>query len=160
MTTTELFSDLKYYWMQLIEGGAWKGIIAAVIVMFNFIFPETMQQESLLIVLILITLDSITGIWAAIKNKDKIQSKVFKKSISKIFLYIIILIAATLVDRVMVLPLGITIAYFVNAYMALNEFGSILENLEKLGVGTPMKLIRILKGKIGDKIKDLEDKSI
>ncbi len=100
--------------------------------------------DSLLkIFIIIIVIDYITGICKAIYLK-KLNSKVGFQGILKKFGYILIIILATLVDKLFndsTMAIRTLVLYFFIA----NESISILENWGKLGLPLPKKLYQVFE---------------
>jgi len=75
----------------------------------------------------LILADLITGIWAAYKKGEKIQSSVRRRSISKALIYNIAVLSGFLVE-VYMLEAIIPVSKIVASVIGLVELTSILEN--------------------------------
>lgn len=95
--------------------------------------------KSLIIVIIV---DYITGVLSALYNR-KLNSKVGFKGILKKLSYFCIIVLATLLDRIM----GDTgaIRTLVIYFLVANDGLSIVENVAKMGVPLPQKLLEALE---------------
>ena len=89
----------------------------------SFLFPIT---PFLVLAGGLIILDTVTGIRAARKRKEKLNSKGFSRVVDKIIAYGAAIIACHGVD--MVLQLNASLPYFAVGAIAFTELMSVLEN--------------------------------
>lgn len=96
---------------------------------------------SLKCLVIVIVLDYITGVLSAIYNK-KLDSKIGLKGILKKFGYLCIIALSVIIDKIM----GETgvIRTLVIYFFVANDGLSIIENMAKMGVPLPKKLIDTL----------------
>lgn len=92
--------------------------------------------------IIAIIVDYITGVLSALYNR-KLNSKVGFKGILKKLSYFCIIVLATLLDRIM----GDTgaIRTLVIYFLVANDGLSIVENVAKMGVPLPQKLLEALE---------------
>lgn len=93
------------------------------------------------IISLLILSDTVTGIIAAYKRGEEINSKGMKKTIIKLFLYNLVIVLAFLIERYILE----SIVPFVKVgalTIALTEFKSVIENFESI---TGIKLLHIKK---------------
>lgn len=97
---------------------------------------------SLQSLIVLMILDFATGIFYAIKNKS-LNSKICEESIIKKSFYFVIITLAVIIDKL--LNQDGLIRQFTIYYYISNEGLSILENLIKLKVPLPEKLINCFK---------------
>lgn len=96
----------------------------------------------IIVLVIFMALDYLTGVMAAIANKE-LNSNVGFKGILKKFTILIVLIVAVLLDRLLNSDTWVfrtLVAYF---YIA-NEAISLLENSARMGLPVPQKLLDIL----------------
>lgn len=107
----------------------------------------------------LILADLITGIWAAIKRKEKIKSSTMRRVISKICVYNVAVISGFLVEQYM-LDSFLPISKIVASVIGLVELKSILENGNDI-LGTPIfKTILSKLGSDNDSMKqDIAEKA-
>ncbi len=114
------------------------GIIGFLCEMFNIL------QTSYIILLMLIILDTITGIFTAIKYK-RFSSTGLRKSTKKIITYSLCLITVRLLETLLNSLITTTmLSQIIIAFLAITESVSILENLTLLGVPIPSNLLPIL----------------
>lgn len=111
-----------------------------------FLF-DTMLQEALLALMILIVFDFITALGAVYKTKDiSIESAKVYRTALKATIYYILISSAHLAE------IGIGINAFplnffdetIIGFLAVTEFISILENTSKMGYSIPKKLLNKL----------------
>ncbi|MBU3143023.1 phage holin family protein [Clostridium sp. CF012] len=114
------------------------GILGFLSEMFNS------MQTSYIILLVLIILDTITGISTAIKYK-RFSSTGLRKATKKIITYSICVITVKLLETILN-PLITTsiLSQTIIAFLAITESVSILENLPLLGVPIPSNILPIL----------------
>lgn len=119
-----------------IYGGV--GIISIITEIF------TEMKTSYIILLILILLDTSTGVSAAIKYK-RFTSIGLRKSIRKIMTYAISIITVRMLEIVLN-PIVITtiLSRIIISFLAITEGVSILENLTLLGVPLPTNILNLL----------------
>lgn len=111
---------------------------------YTFLFQQDLGEVRTGLV-VLIIMDSITGVFAAYKTGEEIESRKILRTAKKMILYFILVSAAFLAEKT------IGIQFILNesviAFLSLTEFVSILENIGKAGYKTPKKLL--------NKVKDL-----
>lgn len=90
---------------------------------------------------LLILADTITGIMAAYKRGEEINSKGFKKTITKLFLYNLMVVLAFLMEKYIFESL-IPFVKIGAAAIAITEFKSVIENFESI---TGIELLKIKK---------------
>lgn len=102
------------------------------------------SQTSYLILLVLIILDTFTGIFTAIKYK-RFSSRGLRKTTKKIITYTLCIITVSLLE-VILNPLVTTtmLSQIIIAFLAITESISILENLTQIGVPIPANFLPIL----------------
>lgn len=123
----------------------------------------------LLLMLIAMTLDFITGLWAAPHRGEVITSKVFWTGIKKKGMMLMVLFAGVILDGVlsytsqfigMNAPGNCYVTLFVAAWLTINEILSLLENAQDARVNFPPFLKRITqftKSSIEQKIEPKEE---
>ncbi|WP_291634218.1 phage holin family protein [Clostridium sp.] len=104
----------------------------------------TSMQISYTILLLLIILDTLTGIFTAIKYK-RFSSIGLRKSTKKIITYSLCMITIRLLEIILD-PIIITtmLSQIIIAFLAITESVSILENLSLLGLPIPATIIPLL----------------
>lgn len=102
-------------------------------------------------VMFLVVIDLITGIWAALKRKEKITSKKLSYTISKIILYTIALISGIAVHEVFKVFSVTLIVNMIAAFLAITEFKSIAENISSiLGIDFAGFIKKLIRRKLND----------
>lgn len=89
---------------------------------------------------ILIVADLITGIWAAIKRKEKIKSSVMRRTVSKMCIYQLAVICGFLLETFL-LANAFPVSKIVAGVIGMVEFKSILENSNSIVGGDVFKSI-------------------
>ena len=87
-------------------------------------------QKFLTIVVVMVVIDFITGIWAALVRKEKIRSRTMQRTTIKITVYLIALLTGHYID--VVFESIIQIVYVLAGVIVLTEFKSVLENLSDI----------------------------
>ena len=85
----------------------------------------------LITTLVLIFLDLISGIWASIKRGEKFKSAALRRTITKIFVYEVAILASYLTEQYLIgntLPL----VKLVSGVIAVTELSSLYENLNTI----------------------------
>jgi len=113
------------------------GAIGMLILQFSF---GTIGFQIILAVILLIIIDTITGIVGAYKQKDPISSKRFFDSVIKLIFFPMIIAAASIVQTAIGTSV-LLIPQVVAGYLAMHEFLSIIENFEKIGYKIPQKIL-------------------
>ena len=116
----------------------------------TFVFLVGDIDIALVSLLIVMTLDYITGVMSAFYNKE-LSSKVGFKGILKKVFYLIIIALSVRIDKLM--GSSELIRTFVIYYFVANDGLSILENAGELGIKLPKKLFDAL-----EQLKDKGDK--
>lgn len=109
-------------------------------------------KEALLVVGFLIAADLILGIYAAIKNDIKIESRKLKHTVVKILVYQIVIISAFLCENY--LAKAIPFINITLGYIAITEFKSIAENMGKIN---KQNFLKYLKTYINDRLNIKND---
>lgn len=112
------------------------------VILTTFIYLLGGFDVALQSLLIVIIIDYLTGISSAIYNKE-LSSKVGFKGIIKKFSYLLIVTLSVVIDNIMGhsgLIRTLVIYFFVS-----NDGISIIENMAKMNVKLPEKLIEVLK---------------
>lgn len=117
-----------------------KGIFAAICTLVGFLFGSA---DGLIIALIvLIVMDYISGVVAAIVEK-KLSSEIGAKGIAKKVFMLLIVAVANIVD-INVIGEGNTLRTVTVLFYIANECISLIENAGRLGVPVPKKLMEVL----------------
>lgn len=123
----------------LMSGFVAKCLGAIGILLFQFSYG-TIGFSIVAAVILLIIIDTITGIIGAYKQKQPISSRRFFDSIVKLLLFPMIIAAASITQT----ALGTTVLFLpqvVAGYLAMHEFLSIVENFGKIGYKIPQKVL-------------------
>ncbi len=118
-------------------------------------------QAVILSVGILVIADMITGVWAAVKRGREIRSAGLRRTVSKLLIYEIAIIAGFVVETHLVSGL-IPITKILGGVIGLVELKSVLENANAITGGDIFKLILQRLGSKNDIesfIKNKNDKS-
>jgi len=113
------------------------GAIGILLVQFSF---GSIGFSIVAAVILLIIIDTITGLIGAYKQKQPITSKRFFDSVVKLLLFPMIIAAASITQT----AIGTTILFIpqiVAGYLAMHEFLSIVENFGKIGYKIPQKIL-------------------
>lgn len=138
-TLVETIQYIKYTLVAALNPSVLKSIFASFFVVFSFLF-DINQASSLLALFILILLDFVSGVSAARFNDQPIRSSKIKHTAIKITAYFAVIAGAHLVENGLSNFLGI-LDETVTAFFLLTELISLLENVGKMGIDTPKKLI-------------------
>lgn len=84
--------------------------------------------DFIFLIVFLLIADFITGIWAASKRGETINSKGFRRSFQKIVVYALSLIGAEYIRIIMFKELQLNVAYPIAMLIVITEFKSISEN--------------------------------
>lgn len=96
-------------------------------------------------VLFLFFMDWVLGVWRSIKNRRKLTSYRFRKSVSKITTYIICIMSTWVMQKTF-LPDWVPIAHLAAGYIAWTELVSIYENASDISNKELIKnLLALLK---------------
>jgi hypothetical protein len=107
----------------------------------------------MLTIAFLIIVDFITGAYASYKNKIPISSERIGNTISKFFIYNLVVLSAYLLEKYIVEE--IPFQRIITGFIAIAEIKSILENFNKIYGINPFKvLIKLIKKK---SLNDLEE---
>lgn len=111
------------------------------VILTTFIYLLGGVDIALQCLLIMIILDYISGIASAIYNKN-LDSKIGLKGILKKFMYLIIVCVSVIIDKIV----GNTgaVRTLVIYFFVANDGLSIIENMGKMGIPLPKKLIDTL----------------
>lgn len=101
---------------------------------------------ALIVICILVLFDLITGIWASVKTKVKIESHKLRKTVFKLLSYLSITTLAGLIDGAITAEWRLS--GFVGGFIAIVELMSVVENFGKI---TGNDLFEKLKNALGNK---------
>lgn len=111
----------------------------------------------------LIVADLVTGIWAAKKRNEKVSSAAMRRTVSKMLIYELAVVAGFLLETYLLSGL-LPVSKIVAGVIGLVEFKSMLENSSSIVGGDIFKLILSKLGSENDKLPEpipeaKEDKS-
>ena len=101
---------------------------------------------ALIVICVLVLFDLITGIWASVKTKVKIESHKLRKTVFKLLSYLSITTLSGLIDGAITAEWRLS--GFVGGFIAIVELMSIVENFGKI---TGNDLFDRLKDALGKK---------
>lgn len=119
-----------------------KGIWAIIFTVASFLF-DIKQSSALLALFILVLLDFLSGVSAAVYVKDPIRSAKIKHTAIKLTAYFSVIAGAHLTESGLTSYLAV-LDETVLSFFLLTELISLLENIGKLGVDTPKGFIQKL----------------
>lgn len=120
-----------------------KLFISGLITAYGFLF-NPLKTPLYIAVGVLVVFDFLTALVAALKNREIITSAKCSRTILKMFVYGIMISAATMADR-FIIDQGQIFADLMLAFVAITEFISIIENVNKTGIDTPVNILKRLK---------------
>lgn len=136
--------------LHLAEVPGLKGVLAFGLTFLSFMLG-TVYNEAVLATAMLLIIDAVTGMIAArFFEKQQITSKRFSHSVVKALVYFLAISASKFLDQT--IP-GDLVQYSTISFVAGTEFISILENIGRMGIKTPKKLLNTLKEKFESESK-------
>jgi hypothetical protein len=82
----------------------------------------------LLSVFFLVLMDAVTGCWAAYKRGERITSAGLRRSLSKLLVFQIVILAAHVLEKYLIPGLGVPVVSLIAGVVGVVEGKSILEN--------------------------------
>jgi toxin secretion/phage lysis holin len=129
-------------------------------VALHYLFDQPSEVDAATGAFILLVADTITGFAAAVKLKKPRTSLKLSRVISKLFGYLAVVAVATVVENTITKAANIPIVDGVLWLIIATEGFSILENVERMGLGR-FKSLRLILGKVMDEGEDdNESKSV
>ena len=107
----------------------------------SFLFGH-LYHEAIIAVLMLMVFDTLLGVAAAVYEGNDISSRKFARAIYKGIIYMISISAGYFLDTTM--PIDVAQTTMIG-FIAVTEFISILENMGRMDMETPKKLLNQLK---------------
>jgi toxin secretion/phage lysis holin len=133
-------SNIRSVGESLIEFPLLKVFVAMLFAVYDWVFVGV-NAEAMLVVYALLVMDTVTGLMIAFRNSE-LSSSGFFRFAGKVFIYMMLMATAALVDRSLPAKFGMSIMY---AFLAVTEAISIMENLGVLGYPVPTKFLKALK---------------
>lgn len=95
----------------------------------------------------LVVADMVTGMWAAKKRKEKINSADMRRSVSKMCIYQITIVSAFALEK-WIMQDALPVSRIVSGVIGMVEFKSILENASTI---TGQDILKMVLDKLGSK---------
>ena len=125
--------------------------MGALITVYSFFFSIDSWQLMLALTALII-FDLITGVFAAYKAGNAIESRKVCKTAVKLGVYAILVSSAHLTDFVVGIPDGwLNLELAMISFLAATELVSIIENVGKMGYAVPKKILNQLENFRQDK---------
>lgn len=112
-------------------------LLTLISICFAFFLPIS---GILLMILVLITVDTITGIWKARKLEDKITSRKLSSIISKLALYETTVIMFYLIDKFILNDILLT--FFTVPFMLTKVVSLVLASIEVMSINENIKVVK------------------
>jgi len=138
----DVIEYLQYTILVAFKPSVFKMIFSCFFIIVSFAFDLT-QVNSLTALFILVIMDFLTGISAAKYVGEPIRSSKIKHTAIKMTAYFVIISASHLAEKGLISYLAF-IDETVTAFFLLTELVSLLENMGRLGIQTPKKLLNQL----------------
>lgn len=90
-------------------------------------------------VMFLIFVDMVTGIFASIKEKQRITSSAMSRTVAKTFVYCTTIIVTYVVHKYLLVGFDFPVESIVSGFIALTEMKSILENMDRVSNQSVLK---------------------
>lgn len=117
--------------------------IAAVLLGFGAYLIGSSHVDLIVGLTVLVSIDAITGTYAAWITKEVIESRKALRSAIKWTAYLLMIITANISE--MLIPGDFFMVEVTVSFLAATEFISILENIGKSGYAIPLKLLNKLQ---------------
>jgi len=128
-----------------------------------FVSYFTPISEMIHVMLIFLVLDTISGIWASLKEGEKLQSNKLRKTVYKFLWYTVAVMLSWMMEKTFSIMDWSNLASIVAGFICFVELKSVFENITRI-TGDPLflRIIKIFKKKgketLGDIIEDDDDK--
>lgn len=143
--TTVLYQT-KEIWVSIWSHAVTKTIFSGVLTVAAFLFGEE-NYEMLLLLGVLVVIDLLTGMIAAVSQGQPIESRKAFKTATKTVVYLLFFSAAFLTHKIV--PYSDFIKTGVISFLAITELLSVMENMAKMGYSLPAKLLNQIREKNG-----------
>lgn len=142
------YADLKFILFKISDFFYLKTFVASVFVALSWAFNG--KTEILIVIYSLVVIDTITALWAVLKNQGwrGLSSRKSFRGAEKFIVYLVFLYVTRMIDKTLPLTLASPV---MDAFLVVTEAVSILENFNKLGYPAPVLLINRLKAIIEKK---------
>jgi phage-related holin len=120
-----------------------------------FVSYFTPIAEMIHVMLIFMALDTISGIWAALRSGERLQSSRLRRTIYKFIWYTVAVMTAWMMEKTFSLSWS-HLASVVAGFICMVELKSIFENISRI-TGEPvfLKIIRMFKRKTSETLDDI-----
>lgn len=132
-----LLTFTKQYAQSVIEHTKFSGLLKTALMLLIAFFAPVINIVSA--VMLLIVVDFITGVWASLKEKQRITSSAMSRSIAKTFVYNTTILITYIVHKYLLVGFDFPIVSIVSGFVALTEMKSILENLDRISTHSVLK---------------------
>jgi len=130
------------------------GLSKLAVLLISYFAPV---KEIVHVMLIFILIDFISGVWAARKRKETLESRKFRKTLTKFLWYTVALILSFMMENTFNLSWS-NLSGIIGGFICFIELKSIFENITVI-TGEPifMKILSIIRKRGSDTIEDLSD---
>lgn len=108
--------------------------------MLSIIIIITPIKSMLISALILVIIDFITGITAAVKRKEKLTSSKMKRTVIKIMVYEVSILLAYIAQHYLIQD-ALPVINIISGFIGITELKSCLENINEIGGNNLLKSI-------------------
>jgi len=114
-------------------------------------------KEIVHVLLIFIAVDFISGVWASRKRREKIESRRFRKTLTKFLWYTVALILSYMMERTFHLSWS-NLSGIVGGFICFIELKSIFENITVI-TGEPvfLKILNLIRRRGSKAMEDLSE---
>ena len=131
------------------------GLSKLAVLLISYFAPV---KEIVHVMLIFILIDFISGVWAAKKRKETLESRKFRKTLTKFLWYTIALILCYMMEKTFNLSWS-NLSGIIGGFICFIELKSIFENITHI-TGEPifMKILHMIRKRGSETINDLSDR--
>lgn len=126
--------------------GVVKGLTVAATIVYSYLFKADTEQAAALGLAILLVLDLVTGVAAAIKEGRAVTSRALSQTVVKLVDYFAVIVVAAVVEHTVFGKRDVPVVEGVVYLMIATEGLSILENARRCGFRSFPFLEKILDG--------------
>lgn len=123
-----------------------------------FISYFTPISEMIHVMLIFLALDTISGIWASLKEGEKLQSNKLRKTVYKFLWYTVAVMLSWMMEKTFSVMDWTNLASIVAGFICFVELKSVFENITRI-TGDPLflRIIKIFKKKSQETLGDITE---
>ena len=131
------------------------GLSKLAVLLISYFAPV---KEIVHVMLIFILIDFISGVWAAKKRKETLESRKFRKTLTKFLWYTVALILSFMMEKTFNLSWS-NLSGIIGGFICFIELKSIFENITHI-TGEPifLKILHIIRKRGSETIGDLSDR--